>query len=349
MSPQAAAPAARGTLRAWAEVLRAPLLLSPAADVLAGWCVAFEMAALYPRTVDGAGAADLWRLAVAGGGHLLRAALAGTCLLADGMAQNALVDLPDDRRRKPGRPLPRGALRPGAVRAAQYGLWLAALALAASVGNECVVPALLIVVLTAAYHALLKSWRLPGCLALGALRGLDLFLGAAALHAWSAQAQARGLPASRFFHPDLDSSVIVAAIYALYMTGASLHASTDDEPGRSPWSPGGLWLSTLALMFLGCLVIAGMTAPGRAMTWSDGRWVAAIGVIVVLAAIVRLARAWRHLPPPALTGVALSGLYLFDAAACFGSGLVPLGLLAGAAVLLLFGASRLLLRTFPPT
>ena len=183
---------------------------------------------------------------------------------------------------------------------------------------------LAIVVLTAAYHTVLKPRRLAGCLTLGALRGLDMALGAAAA--------AGGVGAVLEFPGAAFSPVVVCSAYAVYIAGASLHASTDDGPGGQVWSRWGLSLDVLTLAGLGWV---SSTAPGASP----------VTALVFVFAIVRLSIAWRRLPPPPLTGVALSNMYLLGAGLCLGAGQEAVA----AAVLLLFVGSRRLMRVFPPS
>jgi 4-hydroxybenzoate polyprenyltransferase len=345
-----AAPAAGGataggsTLRAWLEVLRAPLLLSPCADVLAGWSLAFTVAFVRASAAEPS-AGDAFRApgaALAAWPVLLRAMLTGMCLLAAGMAQNAVADVEDDRRRKPGRPIPRGALSVGAARAAWVGLTLMALVVAASVSERLLDVAAAIAALTWLYHFVLKRWRLPGCAALGALRGLDLALGGVALMAASAGARP-GSTEDALRFANLGPVLLTAPGYAAYMACASLHASTDDEPGARAWSRLGLGAAVALLLILLVLTVAPLLRAGET---SPVRWLSAV---LVAAAILRLARAWRRLPPPAVTGVALSNLYLFDASVvCFGN-YEPLALGGGAFILALFVLGRLFLRIVPPS
>ena len=128
------------------------------------------------------------------------------------------------------------------------------------------------------------------------------------------------------------SPLTVCGAYAVYIAGASLHASTDDAPGGQAASRAGLSLATLMLVGLGWLA---SRAPGAAMPTA----------IVFGFAIVRLTVAWRRLPPPPLTGVALSNMYLLGAGVCLGAGRP----MAGAVVLGLFVGSRRLMRLFPPS
>ena len=315
----ASSPAPSGRVRAVLEALRAPLLLSPVADVLAGWCV-MAGAARDGASVDGAP------------GVFARAALAGCCLLASGMAQNALVDLEDDRRRRPSRPLPRGAVGTRPIAVVMVTTALAALALAATISTDALAVAALVLAVSAAYHAGLKRRRLVGCGLLGAARGLDLLLGAvawASLHpgasSWPAPVQA------------------AAGLYALYMAGASLHASTDDEHGSRVWSRAGLGLSFATL---GTLLLA---AGWQAWQARGAALAPAAGLAVLAWATARLAQAAGRLPAPALTGVALSNLHLVDAGLCLVAAPLALAAPSAAVVLALYWLSRRLLGVFPPS
>ena len=283
-------------------VLRGPLLLSPLADSLAGWTLA-RWAAQQPWSLH------LPTLAVAG--------LAGCTLLAAGMAQNALADQDDDRRRKPDRPLPRGDLSPAFVAACFWLLTLSALALAA-ITPPLWPGVLLIVVVTAAYHYVLKPQRFLGCLALGTLRATSMGLGV--------MAASGGMPDG--------PTALGCAAYGLYITGASLHASTDDEEDPGPSSALGLGLSQTVLAALALWLIT------EQVEWSD--WA---GPALLAWAMGRLFVAARRLPPPAVTGTALSGLHLLHGGLVAGLG-QPV---VACVILALFATSRWLMRFFPPS
>jgi 4-hydroxybenzoate polyprenyltransferase len=330
-----------GTLRAWAELLRAPLLLSPAADVLAGWSVAAAALAATDSLVYCAGPerfAGVLREALL---PLGVAAATGVLLLAGGMALNGVVDLSEDRQRKPDRPLPRGAVSLRAATAAALGC----LVLAVLVAWRCLPAALAAVAtmagLIVAYHGGLKRLRLPGCAVLGAIRGLDLWLGVVALRSVS-DAHAADIGLLNGSPPPGDVVFPTAVAYAAYMAAASLFASTDDEQGGVTWARTGLVLAIASLVFP---LLRLRTYPhglaGRAAVMAA--WIAAT------AAIWRIVLAARGRPRPVTTGVLLSGLYLFHVVACFTTGWGAVSLMAGMACLLLFAASRLLLRSFPPT
>jgi len=346
VSASAAAPTAGSRARALLEVLRAPLLLSPVADVVAG-----------ASLVAGAAAVRSPRVGAV--------ALAGVCLLAAGMAQNARADEADDRVRKPSRPLPRGAITRRAVGLWQAGLSVAALLLVvlANAGPPGTAPGigwLVLGILAAAtgYHAGGKRRRVLGCVLLGLCRAACLLLGMLALPAGiAARAAGAGAWQTALAWPHasaLAPAPLAALLYGLYVFGASLHASSDDEPGASPWSARGTRVALVVLAGLLALVagtlaldlpvppvVAGAVEAGRRV----GRPALLAAAVLLVWAGVRLLRARGRVPPPVLTGVLLSNVYLVDAAWCAMAG-APLGALL---VVALFAASRLMLRTFPPS
>jgi len=316
-----------GRLRAWLEVLRAPLLLSPVADVLAGWAFAAGTAG----RVHWIGSAPMQ----ATPRDLVLAVVAGVCLLAAGMAQNAVVDLEDDRLRKPQRPLARGALGKAPVACVAAALWLIALAAAAAVTRGLLVTATLIVVGTNAYHLALKRWRVPGCLLLGLLRGLDLRLGVLVV--------VPTVDAGRALSGLVDSPFADATWwYAAYAFAAALFASTDDEPEDSRR---GLASSPLVAQILLALGIGLALARLR----HAQPWVAvAVSAALLSWALVRI-RAATALGSQRLSGAMLSNFYLVTGAIAAGTGPWPGGLLVAALAVLLLLASRQLMRIVPPT
>ncbi|MFZ3560968.1 SCO3242 family prenyltransferase [Streptomyces sp. BH055] len=160
-----------GEGRAWAELLRLPALFTVPGDALAG------AAAMGSRPTRGT----------------LLAIGASTSLYAAGMALNDWADRDEDARDRPHRPLPSGRIRPAHALAAAGALTGTGLALAhrANRTTGAVATALAATVWT--YDLRLKSTT-AGPAAMGAARGLDLLMGAAA----TAGAGARGAPAPVF-------------------------------------------------------------------------------------------------------------------------------------------------------
>ncbi|MGW5237180.1 SCO3242 family prenyltransferase, partial [Streptomyces nodosus] len=149
--------ARRGTLRAWAELLRVPALFTVPGDALAG--AAAVSARPTPRTLLAIGSS--------------------LCLYEAGMALNDWADRDEDARERPHRPLPSGRVHPTAALAAACALTAAGLTLAARAGRPALAVAAPLAATVWAYDLTLKHTP-AGPAAMAAARGLDLLLGAAA-------------------------------------------------------------------------------------------------------------------------------------------------------------------------
>ncbi|CAL9626734.1 SCO3242 family prenyltransferase [Streptomyces sp. enrichment culture] len=143
--------------RAWAELLRLPALFSVPGDALAGTAAA--------------GARPGARTLLAIGSSL--------CLYEAGMALNDWADRDIDAVERPHRPLPSGRIRPSAALTAACAFTAAGLALAARAGRPALTVAVPLAATVWAYDLGLKHTP-AGPVAMGAARGLDLLLGAAA-------------------------------------------------------------------------------------------------------------------------------------------------------------------------
>lgn len=334
-----------GKRRALLETLRAPLLLSPIADVSAGACLILHSPMSQASDVSGI----VWAW--------VTASCTGVALLAAGMAHNALADIEEDRISKPSRPLPRGAVSRDAVLQAWRVLLVLGLVFASLTSGMTLLIALCIVLLSLSYHSFLKTWRVPGCLALGGARALSLLLGVVAVGnldspytfsvVWNS--------APQYVIPILPLSAIVIAYFA-YIAGASLHASTDDSPISSPWSGVGVGICVTVLVALlaGALYLGfdqeALNPVHQASIWSPLTYLA--GVVTLAWATLRILKARRRLSPPALTGILLSGMFLFGAAVCFlsnNNGSSPWALIIGVTVFLLFTGSRQIQKSYPPS
>ncbi|MET9496027.1 UbiA family prenyltransferase [Streptomyces sp. NPDC006552] len=149
--------ATRATLRAWAELLRLPALFTVPGDALAG------AAAVGARP---------------GRGTVL-ALSSSLCLYEAGMALNDWADRAEDAVDRPHRPIPSGRIRPAAALAAAGAFTAAGLGLACAAGRTAGTIGAVLAATVWGYDLGLK--RTPaGPLAMGAARGLDLLMGAAA-------------------------------------------------------------------------------------------------------------------------------------------------------------------------
>jgi 4-hydroxybenzoate polyprenyltransferase len=144
------------TLLPWLRLVRAGTLFSPAADVVAGICLAGQP----------------WS------GAAVAAVLASVCLYAAGMVLNDHADRAEDAVVRPERPLPRGEITPNAALAA--GLLLLAAGVLLSPAPHWHGAIALLVVL---YDYALKRYGPAAAIAMGTLRGMNLLAGAIALGA----------------------------------------------------------------------------------------------------------------------------------------------------------------------
>ncbi|WP_433340164.1 SCO3242 family prenyltransferase [Streptomyces sp. CA-253872] len=155
--PPAPAAGTRQRLGAWAELLRVSALFTVPGDAVAG------------AAASGVGRPRTTALAIG----------CSLCLYEAGMALNDWADRAEDAAERPHRPLPSGRITARAALLAAGALTAAGLALAARASRPALLVASALAGTVWAYDLRLKHtpW---GPLAMGAARGLDVLLGAAA-------------------------------------------------------------------------------------------------------------------------------------------------------------------------
>lgn len=193
---------------------RAPLAATAAANALVGLLLARP--------------AGPWGLPALAGALAL--ALASCCLYWAGMALNDVFDLERDRLLHPGRPIPAGrvsraagALFGAALLAGGLALGAAAGALLAGApgalrglaGAGAVAGCVLL------YDGLLKRWRLPGSLAMGACRGANALLGPLAAGALGGPLEPSG--------PGGGLALAYAALLTTYVAALTWVSTLEDE------------------------------------------------------------------------------------------------------------------------
>lgn len=144
---------------------------------------------------------------------------ASLCLYAAGLIDNDLADLDEDRRDRPGRPLPSGAVSTPHASAARLVLLIAGLGLAAACNVQSFLVACAIAAAVLAYNRVLKRIPVLGPLAMGACRGLSVLLGAVAVAPLAAEASWTG------------SGVAALAIYIAAVT--QMARDETGIPGRA--------------------------------------------------------------------------------------------------------------------
>ncbi len=307
-SPSHVAPA---RLRAWGELLRLPNLLTVPGDPLAG----FVLASL----ALGAGPVPLARL--------LAALAASGLLYMAGLINNDLHDLAEDRRDRPGRPLPSGRVRVVWAMAAYNALFVAALLSALFVGSAGLVLAAGLLGMILAYNNVLKRVPLVGPLAMGSCRGLSLLVGAAAAGNW----------AGALAEPVLLSAAALT-LYVAAVTAIAAGETLAQPLALRRWLPAVVVLAWLAAVQ--AMLGEPLTRPvSLALSALAVGWAIRNGL--ALGGTVQPARAQRTV------GALLRGLLLIQAAlVATGSG----AWLAPATALVLFWpVNAMLARVFPPS
>jgi len=146
-------------MKAWLQLFRVPNLFTVPGDPLAGFLIAT-------------------------GGRLdtraLCAVLASLAFYAAGLAMNDLADFAEDKRDRPKRPLPSGAIRRGTAWFVTVNLTLLGLALCFLAGPAALLMGIGTVMGVVLYNFLTKRIPVIGALNMGLCRGLSLMLGAAA-------------------------------------------------------------------------------------------------------------------------------------------------------------------------
>ncbi|MHC5262282.1 SCO3242 family prenyltransferase [Streptomyces sp. UC4497] len=216
---------ARVRVRAWVELLRLPALFTVPGDALAGAAVTCS------RPTRGT----------------LLAVGASVSLYAAGMALNDWADRDEDARDRPHRPLPSGRIRPAHALVAAGALTGTGLTLACRAGRTTGAVATALAATVWAYDLRLKGTA-AGPAAMGAARGLDLLMGAAAT-------RPTAVPGT------LPQALTAAATLAAHTTAVTT-VSRNETQGGSVTGP-------LTALATGAAIAAALvTTRGRAPTFT---------------------------------------------------------------------------------
>jgi len=205
-----------GKLSAWLHLVRLPNLLTVPGDPLAGYFLAMA--------------------AVPVCGSILFPVAASLFLYTFGLMLNDLVDLKDDARERPGRPLPCGQVKPVQVILAMVILLVMALGFASMNGKASLALAGILAAAIIIYNVGGKRIPLIGPLNMGICRGLSLLLGASAA----------GLSGVKGYTV-LSASVLLT----VYITSVTIIASKETSQasvGPKRWLP-----AILVMIFAGLL------------------------------------------------------------------------------------------------
>lgn len=153
-------------LRSWLQLIRVPNLFTVPGDPLAGFLLAYGAANNGHALLDSRAA---------------MAVLASLCLYSAGLVLNDLLDLEEDRRERPDRPLPSGAVP---VRAAKIvcGVltFIGLVAMTLVAGTDGSIAAIALTLCIGFYNGFAKRVPVLGALMMGACRGGSVMLGSVA-------------------------------------------------------------------------------------------------------------------------------------------------------------------------
>jgi hypothetical protein len=191
----------RTNWRAWLQLLRAPNLLTVPGDPVAGYLLATS-AHFSPEVLAAIGAS--------------------LSLYASGLLVNDLVDFEEDRRERPERPLPSGAVDPRALRVAAAALGIGGVGLAFLAGPLAGGFALTALASALAYDFWTKQVPILGAWNMGACRGLSLMIGAAA---------------GEELRPRVWCAAFILTAYAAAVTNLARHETRTSAPAVAKWLP----------------------------------------------------------------------------------------------------------------
>lgn len=270
--PSAPSPGSPGL--SWARLVRVPNLFTACGDAWMGGLIAAKAL----------GGLD---------GYLfVRASLASVCLYAAGVVSNDFFDIEEDRRERPFRPLPSGAI----PRSAALVLWIVLLAVGVTIGTSgCALSgwiASLLALAIVSYNVGLKR-TVAGPAVMGLCRSLNAALGFA------------------FFPESLISlggiPMAIAVGNGLYVAGLTVSARDEVPGGTALRARAGAAILSAGLLWH---VIA-------AARWSSASWfawlVAAIGAAILCRPFLRAARDPAPAAVAAAVTTAILGLIALDA------------------------------------
>lgn len=205
-------------VRAWAELVRLPNLLTVPGDPLAGFFIA-----------------GAWGMPV---GPALAAVMSSLLLYMAGMALNDCADIEEDRRTRPERPLPSGRIARRTALIVAWALLVAGVACAFGAGFAagCVGTALAVAVFS--YDWVLKSRPWLGPVNMGLCRALSLLMGAVA--GWGALS----LPWVCFI------AAFALGAYIVAVTRLARRETEAGELGAGRWAPMGVQVVMLPVLGL---------------------------------------------------------------------------------------------------
>lgn len=301
-------------LRAWGRILRLPNLLTVPGDPLAGFLLVTQ-----------------------GSGNLLPglwAAAASLCFYAAGLVINDLCDIETDRKERPDRPLPSGQIHPLAASVVALVLLGAGQAFCCMLDPQAWWIGFMLVLTIFLYNIGFKNIPVMGPLTMGACRGLNVMLGAAAVPA------VEPLPASVLL------AIATITGYIAAVTHIARREMAATAIGEERWIPA-------AVLVFGFAILARIQVFGSIPSWFGFSGAFLLAGIVTLEVASMLEAAshprQRESTPwmvPYLVGLLISGLLLIQAGFIMAAGAGETGILAGLILIGLWPLHRIFSKRF---
>jgi 4-hydroxybenzoate polyprenyltransferase len=273
--------------------VRLPNLLTVPGDPVAGFLLASAFAAGRPEAKP-----------------LFAAVGASLCLYVFGLILNDLVDIETDRRERPERPLPSGAITVPQARMAAIAMALSGLNLALVAGRPALYAAAALAGLIFLYNAAFKRIPIVGVVTMGLCRGASLVLGATAAGLTSAAPPAEAAPA-------LAAALGLTAYVAAFSELAKREMDAEKPQGPVRWFPFAALLVTLPVVW------------GIAATLRKPDFI--IPYVFIFLMVMTLMRSWllgglmyRLQPVPATIGGHIRNLLMAQACFCMAGGMAGL-------------------------
>ncbi|MFW6133638.1 MAG: UbiA family prenyltransferase, partial [Planctomycetota bacterium] len=242
------APRRSGRLRAWAELLRAPNLLTVPGDPLVGLLVATSWAP--PR---------VW----------IAAPAASVLLYAAGLVQNDWADRRRDARDRPERAIPSGRITPRTALATSVVLLVAGVAAARVCGPPTLATACGLVAAVSCYNLLTKRLPVLGPVNMGLCRALSVGIGLAA----GAEQVAAGW--SGDFRPGLSPMLLLpAGVIGVYVAAVTAIARGEAR------ATGVGWLRNLPAGMLAVVATFAVTQSVESPVRVAWRWWASLAALL---------------------------------------------------------------------
>jgi 4-hydroxybenzoate polyprenyltransferase len=199
---------------AWLRLLRIAALPSALSNILIGYLLAHQS----------------WQPAM----PLVWLLLSSACLYLAGMVLNDVFDIEVDRKERPSRPLPSGAVSLSLARNVGFGLLAAGVLLAATVSTTSLFVAGLLATMVLLYDGPLKK-TLVGPLTMGSCRSLNILLGASS---------AAAIPSIVVWY------AIAIGVFVAGITWLAKREAAESQSAATLW-PGSL-LMVAGMLLIGC-------------------------------------------------------------------------------------------------